>query len=71
MHGKICICKPIGEYGSWRSPAARSAFREKYLVARGLLDAQKFRHIEKRSGIRAGTSHPGPASIDKKKTGPK
>ena len=71
MHGKICICKPIGEYVPWRSPAARSAFREKYLVAEGLLDAQKFRHIEKRSGNRAGTSHPGPANIDKKKTGPK
>lgn len=70
MHGKICICKPIGEYGSWRSPAARSGFREKYLVARGLLDAQKFCHMEKRSGTRAGTFLAGPASIDKKKTGP-
>ena len=45
MHGKICICKPIGEYVPWRSPAARSAFREKYLVAEGLLDAQKNSHM--------------------------
>ena len=67
MHGKICICKPIGEYGSWRSPAARSAFWEKtFFIGQPARCTEKFAYVF-RSETRTGTSHPGPASMHRQK----